>query len=518
MPTVVALDVSLSMTRPVTIGDNTEEFQRRHLAIHGINTLLDHFTVNCKLEFTSVVLFSYLWEQLVPFTRDVESIKTALTKLEEYNKTCFESVLAGISTLVVEEWGTATSMQVILITDGNMGVGPGSLKETLKKWKSIQAGEVSDEKCPLPFPFHAKLHVMCIANPNDPALSDVIPLYQQLIDLNNKGGEVYVPEGNLSFSSIQAMFQRLADSCYSPYYGLLRCGNLKCNVTLFPPPERYCKQHEFELVQKSICSTLDICGFLDLHDISSPPTLSRHLVLPAAYKADKLHREEKDETEKSKEEEEDSAADEGKVPSFTVLLHGSLKVEGMVAITKVGEDWFGMLYSWADSKKKSSLMLSLFEPGAEAVTWIGDIKNLAPISDFTENPYGEDDNRTPFPVRPLDKRSYAQSCVVWIKAVGLQADMQKVIRHAKKLPDKQQQFYKELNRIRKAALAFGFHELLDAMGAMLERECTMLPGTAHPDAALQLTHAATKLRSEMSTDPAQLIMPLRTNFTTDTDG
>ena len=27
------------------------------------------------------------------------------------------------------------------------------------------------------------------------------------------------------------------------------------------------------------------------------------------------------------------------------------------------EDWYGILYSWADSKKKSSLMLSLFEPG-----------------------------------------------------------------------------------------------------------------------------------------------------------
>jgi len=48
---------------------------------------------------------------------------------------------------------------------------------------------------------------------------------------------------------------------------------------------------------------------------------------------------------------------------------------------------------------------------------------------------------------------------------------------------------------------------------MLERECTMLPGSAHPDAALQLTHAATKLRSDTAKDPAQLVMPLRTNFT-----
>jgi hypothetical protein len=28
--------------------------------------------------------------------------------------------------------------------------------------------------------------------------------------------------------------------------------------------------------------------------------------------------------------------DDGKAPSFTVLLHGSLKVEGMVAIAQVG--------------------------------------------------------------------------------------------------------------------------------------------------------------------------------------
>ncbi len=27
------------------------------------------------------------------------------------------------------------------------------------------------------------------------------------------------------------------------------------------------------------------------------------------------------------------------------------------------EGWYGMLYSWADNKKKSNLMMSLFEPG-----------------------------------------------------------------------------------------------------------------------------------------------------------
>lgn len=51
------------------------------------------------------------------------------------------------------------------------------------------------------------------------------------------------------------------------------------------------------------------------------------------------------------------------------------------------------------------------------------------------------------------------------------------------------------------------------MATMLDRECTMLPGTAHPDASMQLAHAANALRSDKATDFTQLVMPLRTNFT-----
>ena len=54
------------------------------------------------------------------------------------------------------------------------------------------------------------------------------------------------------------------------------------------------------------------------------------------------------------------------------------------------------------------------------MSWLGNLNYLTPISDFSENPYGKEDDRSPFPVRPKEKRSYAQSCVVWIKAVGLQ--------------------------------------------------------------------------------------------------
>lgn len=76
--------------------------------------------------------------------------------------------------------------------------------------------------------------------------------------------------------------------------------------------------------------------------------------------------------------------------------------------------------------------------------------------------------------------------------------------------------FQELNRLRRAALSFGFHDLLEAMASMLDRECTMLPGSAHPDAALQLTHAANALRNENATDISEMILPLRTNFSQET--
>lgn len=55
--------------------------------------------------------------------------------------------------------------------------------------------------------------------------------------------------------------------------------------------------------------------------------------------------------------------------------------------------------------------------------------------------------------------------------------------------------------------------LLDGLAAILERECTLLPGGAHPDCALQLTHAAGVLRKPYSRDPKFNVLPMRTKFT-----
>lgn len=77
MPTVVVMDVSLSMTRPVSV-EGSEEYQRKHLAAHGLTMLFEHMATNYKLEFTALVVFSSLWELMVPFTRDYNTLQVGM--------------------------------------------------------------------------------------------------------------------------------------------------------------------------------------------------------------------------------------------------------------------------------------------------------------------------------------------------------------------------------------------------------------------------------------------------------
>uniref|UniRef100_A0A8C4DS63 Integrator complex subunit 14 n=1 Tax=Dicentrarchus labrax TaxID=13489 RepID=A0A8C4DS63_DICLA len=456
MPTVVLMDVSLSMTRPVA-QDGSEEFQRKNLAVHGLNMLFEHMASNYRMEFTTLMAFSSLWELLVPFTRDYNALQEALSNLEDYDKTCVESALQGVSNVVQQEWGSACPCQMVMVTDGSLGIGKGSLRHSLQTLK--QRGD--DKKFPLPFPFPTKLFIMCVANAEELQMTDAMDNLEELLRLSGGDGQIFTMEGALCMKSVQAMFGRLIDHAYSPFHAVLHCGNLSSDVQVFPRPEPVVMDEEVEPMPRAVSTEVDEVG---------------------AGATDEL------------EEEPSASQMAGKSPNFCVLLHGSLKVEGMVALVQLGPEWYGMLYSQADSKKKSNLMMSLFDPGPEPLPWLGKISHLGPISEAAENPYGEDDSKSPFPVQPSVKRSYAQNVTVWIKASGLQTDVQKILRNARKLPDKTQTFYKELNRLRKAALAFGFWELLKGVADLLERECTLLPDSAHPDAAFQLSHAAQQLK------------------------
>ena len=53
MPTVIALDMSLSMLRNVRCGSGMLSYHQ--MAVHLINEFLDYLAVNAKLEYVSLV-------------------------------------------------------------------------------------------------------------------------------------------------------------------------------------------------------------------------------------------------------------------------------------------------------------------------------------------------------------------------------------------------------------------------------------------------------------------------------
>lgn len=113
-------------------------------------------------------------------------------------------------------------------------------------------------------------------------------------------------------------------------------------------------------------------------DIGSPKSISRHIVLPnenpSAHFAHSLAQAEKLENDiktfVTKIDDDDvvvtepngTHADVNK-ESVCVLLHGALKFENTAALVLLNDDWYGFIYSYADSKRKSNLMLTILPPG-----------------------------------------------------------------------------------------------------------------------------------------------------------
>jgi len=493
MPTVILLDSSLSMSRlampkasdnaPIELSGTGEELELRHLAVTGINYLLDQIEVNCKLEYVALIQFSSLCELVAPFSRDMDMIRSKLLSVSCQDKSSLEVGLQGLIGLIQEEWGSGTPVTLILVTDGGVGYGPYSLQNLL-------GSQPTDLRLPILFPL--SISVACIGDENTESdVSSCKAAYQTLfskLGLPSADCSFHRVEESLSIKSTEAMFKEIAGRHYNQWIGTLEMGpEMTTQIQVCPPPKSYVKEHDFDVVKQDPGTTLSIKGFFSQADISSPPVFTRHLILPA-----NAGKENKDE--------------DAKAANNCVFLHGALKVENMCGLVSIAEDWYGFVYSWSDNKKKSSLMLSVFEPGLDIVPWLGALNRLGPASDLNETTH------SPFPVKSDRRPSYSQCPVVWIKQSGIQSDIQKVLRHARKLPEKTQQFYKELNRLKRAAVCLGFYELLEGVAQICERECGLLPPNVSPDCAIQLTYVSQVLRSVDCYDVNHTILPRVTNF------
>ena len=80
---------------------------------------------------------------------------------------------------------------------------------------------------------------MCVAPPGESTLQTALPMYQELIDINDRGGDVFCPEGALTLKSVQQMFSTMAERYFRPYFGTLRCGHLESHIQMLPSPDVY---------------------------------------------------------------------------------------------------------------------------------------------------------------------------------------------------------------------------------------------------------------------------------------
>ncbi|KAG4069438.1 hypothetical protein HA402_001737 [Bradysia odoriphaga] len=450
-------------------------------------------------------------------------------------------MLTAVNNILLSNWGSQNFCQILVFTDCGIGFGSTSLANAIASIKMSKTKKDPSQGLILPFSYTSKLSFICLGSTEDQYFQTAVKMYQELLDVSGQKGFLFIPKRKsdvdyvkkeekttvtspLSVQSINDLVAKMCETNFKQFEAVLKCGGyfkLESLINIWPAPLPYTNKETD--VTSMISRKLEICGFVSLSDIGSPMSISRHLILPkmdqvnkkfskseAVNEYEKLEADikmfySKSDGANSDEESPPCQANELAKESVCVLLHGALKVENMAALILLNENWFGFIYSYADSKKKSNLMLTVLPPGHDVIPWLGDLRYVGNIEDTQQ------DNSV-FPVKPIDKRSYSQNCVVWIKQAGLQSDIQKVLRHAKKLPEKTQNFYKELNRIRRAALSLGFVELLDGLSSLFEREIALLPSNASPDCALQLKHTAMELRKLTNRDLKTMITALPSKY------
>ena len=335
MPTVILLDVSLSMSRYASPSSD-HGMKLMDVASSCLISFLEQLSEQAKLEYTAFVIFSSLYEVKVKFTRDYEALKKACNNVTTYNKTVFETAFQAVEMLVMEEWGPYSPVELVLVTDGQTGVGEGSLKEVFKQQQD------KSTRFPVPFSFPCHFSIVCLSGPNHES-RDNKAHFDQLIEMNYRKGDLYVPD-TVTVGGVSKCFTRILNTRYCKFETTLKCGHFQSGVLLFPPPMVHNSfagltnlyKHPADTINinkmKTSGSCLNIIGFLDLQDFAHPSFFSRHLVTPLASDADADNHESTGVI--TSIFSGNKPKDIGFRPSFCVLLHGSLKTEKMGGVVQ----------------------------------------------------------------------------------------------------------------------------------------------------------------------------------------
>lgn len=342
MPTVLLLDRSLSMRRSVS--RDHSEMTRHDLACRGLEWFLRYMKDRFPLEYASLLSFSSQCDVVVPFTREYEQLIEALEKITVMDRTELLSGILGLMEVMVFEWGAFAPCQAVLVTDGMPGVR--HQDETHKRSRLNMA-------------FPCQLHVVCMATKNElsqPASHNQTRLQNLCETARISEANVFIPTAPLTVESVLSTFRQLAKTHFQPFYGVLKCGQLRSKISLVPSPSMHkstfgiqvAPDQQFPKLEESLSgqrypSELSVCGFLDISSVSTPPFYDRHFVLDPE---DAHSRSSSNSTTPNSifspkalspaVEGSEKKTDESQKPSFRVLLHGSLKCESKTSLIKLG--------------------------------------------------------------------------------------------------------------------------------------------------------------------------------------
>ncbi|KAL5961822.1 Integrator complex subunit 14 [Taenia solium] len=290
-----------------------------------------------------------------------------------------------------------------------------------------------------------------------------------------------------------------AQRCEVHSPGFIACGHLIAPVTLAPSPCIRKWKHLETSPEQGLQLFVEIFGFLQVNDLSHPPIASRHTLIHAP--------------------EGDTSADSRGVEVLRVMMAalGASETVGMAnvyiqpctkepKVTRISEESVELpggreflthgFVSRFSARRDCVLLLSLFGEGSEAVAWLGQFDYLAPVADFEgKTVYNVAEHVTPFPVGVAEQLSYVVPSasvpggsdfhyVNWANtASGPSADFSKVLRLAKRLPEKADIFLRELGRLASMTQALGLLRLLDTLRLLLME---YLPPTLDPELLLKV--------------------------------
>ncbi|CAJ0564526.1 unnamed protein product, partial [Mesorhabditis spiculigera] len=234
-----------------------------------------------------------------------------------------------------------------------------------------------------------------------------------------------------------------------PVYSL-SIGNLTATITTSPP---IWEDRPFEI---------EAIGFCKSTNLQNIPVASNHFVL--------LENKRREIDVPMEEEENSQSGDSDRSrrggQHILQLVAEAMKAEGMTATVRFGSGRFGILSTYSEAS--SGLLLSLLPAPALLPAYVPNFNILTVI------PH-QNDQYEDLVVKECDEpASHLANLHSWINSSGIQNDLGKILRYFRKLPDRVDQFYLELNRVRFYAAVIGCQQILQELAKMMREESVQL--------------------------------------------